>query len=193
MCRSKDQNHAPRLAKQLVGELRTKRHQITTREVAMKLLRRFALLTAVCLTVTSLTFSQTGTTSLRGTVTDPSGSVVPGATVILKNLGSNTQRTVTTSSVGEYQFLLLPPGNYSLMVTAPGFERYQQTGLQLLVNTPAAANIKLKLGQTTEVVNVTGQAALLNTVDASLGNSFDNNQVRQIPLEGRNVPDLLSL
>jgi len=159
----------------------------------MKLLRRLALLTAVCLTVASLAFSQTGSTSLRGTVTDPSGSVVPGATVILTNLGSNTQRSITTSSVGEYQFLLLPPGNYSLTITAPGFERYQQTGLQLLVNTPAAANISLKLGQTTEVVNVTGQAALLNTVDASLGNSFDNNQVRQIPLEGRNVPDLLSL
>ncbi|HYL94480.1 MAG TPA: carboxypeptidase-like regulatory domain-containing protein, partial [Terriglobales bacterium] len=90
----------------------------------MKLLRRFALLTTVCLTVTSLTFSQTGTTSLRGTVTDPSGSVVPGATVILKNLGSNTQRSFTTSSVGEYQFLLLAPGSYSLTITAPGFERY---------------------------------------------------------------------
>jgi hypothetical protein len=65
--------------------------------------------------------------------------------------------------------------------------------LQLLVNTPATANIQLKIGPSTEQVTVTGAAPALNMVDASLGNSFDRTQVTQIPLEGRNVPDLLSL
>ena len=159
----------------------------------MKLRRRFAFLLTLSLGLTSFVFSQTSSTSLRGTVTDPSGSVVSGATVTLENTESNTKRTVITSIQGDYQFLFLPPGTYSLTVATAGFERYEQTGLQLLVNTPATANIRLKLGRATEVVTVTGEVPVLNTVDASLGNSFDENQVRQIPLEGRNVPDLLSL
>ena len=159
----------------------------------MKLLKQLVLSAAILLALASFTFAQTGSTSLRGTVTDPSGSVVPGATVVLKNTELNTQRTVTTSSVGEYQFLLLPPGTYSLTVTASGFERYQQTRLPLLVNTPATLNVRLGLGRTTESVTVTGEAPLLNMSDASLGNSYGENQVKQIPLEGRNVPDLLTL
>lgn len=132
-------------------------------------------------------------TSVRGTVTDPSGSAVVGANVVLANAESKTERAVTTGAQGEYQFLLLQPGTYTLKVTATGFARYEQTGLQLLVNTPGTANVQLKLGQTTQSVTVTGEAPALNLVDASLGNSFDEKQVRQIPLDARNVPDLLSL
>jgi hypothetical protein len=65
--------------------------------------------------------------------------------------------------------------------------------LQLLVNTPATANVQLKLGRATETVTVTSEAPVLNLVDASIGNSFDETQVKQIPLEGRSVPELLSL
>jgi carboxypeptidase family protein len=132
-------------------------------------------------------------TSLRGAVTDPSGGAVPGATVVLADTASKTARTATTGEQGEYQFLFLPPGTYTLTITAGGFQRYEQTGLQLLVNTPSTANVQLKIGQSTEQVTVTGAAPALNMVDASLGNSFDRTQVTQIPLEGRNVPDLLSL
>ncbi len=160
----------------------------------MKHRNRFIVsLIALCVSLAGFVFSQTSSTSLRGTVTDPSGSVVQGATVVLENKESNLSRTVTTGVQGDYQFPFLPPGTYSLLVTASGFERYQQSGLQLPVNTPVTANVGLKLGKASEVVNVTTEAPILNTVDASLGNSFDQNQVRQIPLEGRNVPDLLSL
>lgn len=126
-------------------------------------------------------------------MTDPSGSVVQGATVVLANTESRTERMVTTGAQGEYQFLFVPPGTYTLTVTHPGFSRYEQTGLQLLVNTPATANVQLKVGATTESVTVTSEAPAINMVDASIGNAFDQTQVRQIPLEGRNVPDLLSL
>ena len=160
----------------------------------MKLRKPFLFsLIALWLTLTSFVFSQTSSTSLRGAVTDPSGSVVEGATVVLENKESNLKRTLTTGVQGEYQFLFLSPGTYSLVVTAAGFERYQQAGLQLLVNTPVTTNVRLQVGKASEVVNVTTEAPIINTVDASLGNSFDQNQVRQIPLEGRNVPDLLSL
>jgi len=138
-------------------------------------------------------FSQTSSTSVRGTVTDPSGSVVQGATVVLENAESKTERMVTTGVQGEYQFLFVAPGTYTLTVTRGGFSRYEQRGLQLLVNTPATSNVQLKVGATTESVTVTSEAPAINMVDASIGIAFDQTQVRQIPLEGRNVPDLLSL
>lgn len=133
------------------------------------------------------------TTSVRGTVTDPQGNAVVDAKVVLTSPESKTERTVNTGSQGEYQFLLIPPGNYALSAVAPGFRRYEQKGLALLVNTPATVNIQLKVGAITEVLTVTSEAPALDLVDSSIGNSFDEKQVRQIPLEGRNVPDLLSL
>src|ERR1700731_2301203 len=133
------------------------------------------------------------TTSVRGSVTDPGGSALVGANVVLANPESRTERTATTGGQGEYQFLFVPPGMYTLTVKAAGFRSYEQKGLTLLVNTPATANVQLKVGAAAEVVTVTSEIPALDLVDASLGNSFDERQVRQIPLEGRNVPDLLSL
>jgi Carboxypeptidase regulatory-like domain len=158
----------------------------------MHILRQFALLISLTL-ASSLVFSQSSTTSLRGTVTDPSASVVSGATVVLTNAESKTERTATTGVQGSYLFSSVPPGTYTLGVTAQGFRKYEQTGLELLVNTPATANVQLKVGAIAEVVTVTTEAPALNLVDASMGNPFNETQVKQIPLEGRNVPDLLSL
>jgi Carboxypeptidase regulatory-like domain len=154
----------------------------------------FAATVLVCfaLWMSALAAGQAAT-SVRGTVTDPDGNAIVGAKVALANAESKTERTATTGGQGEYQFLLIPPGTYTLNVTAVGFRSYEQKGLALLVNTPATANVKLKVGATAEVVTVTSEAPALNLVDASVGNSFDEKQVRQIPLEGRNVPDLLSL
>jgi len=133
------------------------------------------------------------TSSLRGTVTDPSGAAVIGATVILTNSESKIERKTSTIEDGAYQFTFIPPGTYALSVAAPGFQTYERTGLVLLVNTPATVNAQLKLGSASEVVQVSAEEPALDLVDASIGNSFDERQVSQIPLEGRNVPDLLSL
>src|SRR6266403_1756513 len=132
-------------------------------------------------------------TSLRGTITDPSGSTVAGAKVVLANSESKIERTATTAEQGGYQFLFVPPGTYTLTVTATGFRPYKLDAVQLLVNTPATLNAQLKVGAAGEVVEVTSEAPALNLVAASLGNSFNETQVQDIPLEGRNVPDLLSL
>src|SRR3989454_7313941 len=158
----------------------------------MKLLRQFTLLMPVTL-IFSLAHAQTSTTSLRGTVTDPSGGVVSEATVVLTNAESKAERSATTGTQGSYLFLSVPPGTYTLGVTAQGFRKYEQTGLELLVSTPATANVQLKVGTLAEVVTVTGEAPALNLVDASIGNPFNETQVKQIPLEGRSVPELLSL
>src|ERR1700739_781466 len=147
----------------------------------------------VCLLLSGVCFPQSSSSSLRGTVTDPAGSALPDATVVVANVDLKITRSAKTGGVGDYSFPALPPGTYTLTVTAGGFARYEQTGIQLLVNTPATENVRLKVGATTEHVTVTSEAPVLNLVDASLGNSFNQTQVRQIPLEGRNVPDLLSL
>ena len=156
---------------------------------------RFVLSAMSCVGLLLLTNAAWGqsTTSVRGTVTDPNGNAIGGANLVLSQAESKTERTTTTGDQGEYQFLLIPPGTYSLTIKAAGFRSYEQKGLALLVNTPATANVQLKVGAAGEVVTVTSEIPAINLVDASLGNSFDERQVRQIPLEGRNVPDLLSL
>ena len=159
----------------------------------MKHFGRWISLAGVCLALSNLCWSQASSSSLRGTVSDPSGSAIAGATVTIANEESKATRTAITGEVGDYAFLALPPGTYTLSVNATGFARYMQTSIQLLVNTPATANVRLKVGSVTENVNVTGVAPALNLVDASIGNPFDENQVKQIPLDGRNVPELLSL
>jgi len=179
----------------LSGEkLRTKRLGRTGfhRLEYARILRTVALVLLAMLTSISAAWGQ-ATTSLRGTVTDPSGKAVAGASVVLSSAETKTARNIATGDQGEYQFLLVPPGTYTLTVTATGFRRYEEKDLALLVNTPATANVQLKIGATAEVVTVTSEAPAINMVDASLGNSFEEKQVIQLPLEGRNVPDLLSL
>src|ERR1700692_2763178 len=154
------------------------------------LIAAVALLTLLLLP--SVAWGQ-ATTSVRGSVTDPGGSALVGANVVLADPESRTERTATTGGQGEYQFLFVPPGTYTLSVKAAGFRNYEQKGLTLLVNTPATANVQLKVGAAAEVVTVTSEIPALDLVDASLGNSFDERQVRQIPLEDRNVPYLLTL
>jgi len=159
----------------------------------MKRFQRCALLITILLGLVRTTFPQASSSSLQGTVTDPSGSAIPGASLALANVDSKTERSTVTGPQGEYRLLALPPGTYTLTVTAKGFSRHTQTGLQLLVNTPATINVELKVGGATENVTVTSEAPALNIVDASIGNPFDETQVKQIPLDGRNVPELLSL
>jgi hypothetical protein len=154
--------------------------------------RTLIALVAFALLINATAWGQ-ASTSVRGTITDPTGSTIAGAQILLGNSESKTERTATTGDQGEYQFLFVPPGTYTLTVTAKGFQRYQLKDLQLLVNTPATANAQLKVGGASEVVDVTSEQPALNLVDASLGNSFNEVQVKQVPLEGRNVPDLLSL
>src|SRR5690242_4434673 len=133
------------------------------------------------------------TTSIRGAVTDPSGGAIVGASVTLVNTDSKFERKSSTNEDGSYQFTFVSPGTYTLSITAAGFQGFEKAGLVLLVNTPATINAQLKIGSASEVVKVTSEEPVLNLVDASIGNSFAENQVRNIPLEARNVPDLLSL
>ena len=113
--------------------------------------------------------------------------------MILINSERAFQRSTTTGTEGGYEFLQLTPGTYSLVVEMAGFRKYEQKAIQLLVNTPANTNVTLDVGATTETVEVTAAGTLVNTSDASLGNAFNERQIKDLPMEARNVPDLLTL
>jgi|HubBroStandDraft_2_1064218.scaffolds.fasta_scaffold04332_3 hypothetical protein len=153
----------------------------------------FVLLLIASLGLASLSFAQTGTTSLRGTVLDKSKAAVAGAKVTIQISSQGFERDTTTPNSGEFEFLGLPPGTYSLIVERDGFGTYQQNNLQLLVNVPTTLTVPLQIGTLATKVEVSAQTETINTVDASLGTAFNENQVKQLPLESRNVPDLLSL
>jgi hypothetical protein len=151
----------------------------------------FALLFLLSL-CTATGFAQNATTSLRGVVNDPSGAVVPGATITL-NAPATGQKIVTTSKGdGEYQLQQIPPTKYTIVVTAPGFGS-QSKSAELLVNQPATINFSLSVMGSNEVVDVTEAAQTLNTTDATLGGATDNATIQALPSEERNVPELLSL
>ena len=134
------------------------------------------------------------TTSLGGRVTDPTGAIIPGAELKLVLAATGAARTYKSNASGEYQFSQLSPGRYNLSVSASGFAPVEKTGMDLLVSQPETVNIVLTIASVTSQVEVTSEVQpALNTTDASMGNAFDSQQVASLPIEGRNVPDLLSL
>lgn len=150
----------------------------------------FALVSLFCIGTAR---PQTGTTSLRGTITDKTGGAIAGTKVTIKNVALNIERSAITGNNGQYEFLVLPPGTYELTVQKQDFQRYVQPNLELLVNTPVTQDVVLQVGSSTETVEVAAQAETLNTTDASLGIAFNEDRVKQLPIESRNVAELLSL
>jgi hypothetical protein len=133
------------------------------------------------------------TSSLRGVVSDPQNAVIPEAVVALSSVATGTSRQVVTDTTGAYQFLQMIPGEYTLTVTKPGFAKATQEHVVLQINTPATLNIQLEVGTTGQTVNVTAEASTISTSDASIGNTFTEHSIRQLPLDTRNVVELLSL
>lgn len=132
-------------------------------------------------------------TSVRGTVTDQSGALIQKAQLTLTNTSTGLERKTESGDNGAYEFLQVVPGTYRLRVEMAGFKRYEASDLQLQVNSPATLNVVLEVGGVTESVAVTAEAPLLNAVDASLGAVITENQVKQLPLEARDVAALYSI
>src|SRR5260370_9679558 len=162
-------------------------------DLSSRVRRNFLFGFLVVLVVAYFASAQTGTTSLQGTVADKTGAVIVGAKITLSNAQQGLHREATTNSAGEYEFLSLPPGTYALVVEMTGFRKSEQRNLQLLVNLPTTSNVVLEVGTSSETVEVSAQTETLNTTDASLGNTFNDNQAKQLPLKGRTVPNLSTL
>jgi len=132
------------------------------------------------------------TSSLQGSLTDEQQAAVPGAIVTLTNLDTAALRKTVSGPTGSYSFLQVPPGSYKVEAMNPGFRSYVQQ-IRLQIDTPATLNIQLEVGQVTETVNVTASSVAINTTTASLGTPFTEIQIRQLPLQTRNIVDLLGL
>ena len=126
------------------------------------------------------------TGGLTGIVTDPTGSVIVGATVNLKNQSTTEVLTETTNSTGAYQFTLLKPGVYVVSVSQTGFKQATAT-VEVLLGQTALASVKLEVGAASETVTVTEQGALLQTEDANISSNFDTNQINNVPNPGGDI------
>lgn len=138
--------------------------------------------------------AQSGTSSIRGSVADPQGNAVVGASVTLTSEGKNFTRTQITTDDGQYVFIAIPPGIYRLEVESNGFKKSLIEKVEAQIDTPKTLDISLELGQISELITVTGDnEPQLNTVNGSLGDTITTEQISQLPLSARNTPDLLSL
>ncbi len=137
--------------------------------------------------------SQANSATFHGTVTDPSGAVISGATVILTNENTRATMEKTTGSSGDFVFTFIPVGVYTLRIELSGFKTHSATGISLSAGQQAMQTFILQLGQVTESVNVEGAAPLINTVSAEQLKTFETTALRQLPLQNRNFTRILIL
>src|SRR5947209_3077095 len=156
----------------------------------MKSISLAALLTCL-LALTA--FGQQTTGSLNGTVNDPSGAVVAGATVTAVNTATGAERSAVSSSSGTFDFQALQPGTYTVSVDAKGFRRAVARDIVVSVASSTQVTIPLEVGQASETVTVTASQEVINTLSPSLTNVINTRQVVDLPLGGRNPVDLAAL
>src|ERR1043166_5247817 len=155
--------------------------------------KRFVALFAVLL-LSSVSYAQSGRSTIRGTVKDQQGNVVAGATVTISDSEKNFTRTQTTTQDGNYVFTAIPPGTYRLDVEAANFKKRSLAQVNALVDSSIAVDVSLEVGSVSETVNVTaGGETPLNSSDASIGTAFESRRIQELPLNARNVVGLLSL
>jgi hypothetical protein len=130
--------------------------------------------------------------SISGTVQDPAGASIPGATVVLTNSSTGESKTGATDGSGFYQFVSLAPGNYSVKTSAKGFADSQQS-FSLETNQTLNLPVKLTVGTSSETVQVTTQAPLLDTSDTRLQETLSTQTLSSLPLAGRNMISLVTL
>lgn len=132
--------------------------------------------------------AQSTTATISGTVTDERQGVLPGASVTMRNVGTNISRSVTTDSEGRYRIVNLPVGLYELSIEAKGFSRYVRTGIELILNQAAVADVTMRPSSVEDVVTVTENVSLLNTSSAEVGVRFDSKRISELPVAtNRNV------
>lgn len=131
--------------------------------------------------------------SLRGTVTDPQGAVIPGATVTLANAATNQTMVSTSDANGIYQFNALPPAPYRLTVDAPGFKQKVFENVQIIPEQANGLDVQLEVGQTQQTVTVTGTTQALDTETANWSGTISSTEIQHLPSFGRDVLKVASL
>lgn len=140
----------------------------------------------------SLSLAQNDTARLQGTITDPSGGALVGATVVLTNTDTGRQQTAETSDLGYYTFNALPAAHYRVEIAQKGFKKVSRE-MELQIAQVASADFQLQLGDTSQSITVSEGSPVLNTSDSTLGDVVESRQVTQLPLNGRNFTQLATL
>ncbi len=155
----------------------------------------FTTFAALVLAVMSITPApaQTGTSQITGTVTDASGSVVPGVTVTTTHEATGVALSQVTTDMGFYAFPALPVGVYTITAELSGFKTSRRTGNVLAVGTPLVVNMQLQVGEVSNVVNVEGGYEKLQSTNAVIGNVVEQKAIVTLPLNGRNPLSLIAL
>lgn len=160
----------------------------------MRYQKAFIRICASVLILSSLTLgyaaAQVATGDITGRVLDPSGSVVPGATVTARNTGTGLTRAVTSNSDGDYTITQLPPGIYEVTVEARGFSKALLKDVRVLVGARETRNVELKAGAVTETVNITTDEAAIETTKSDIGGVVTPNEVQNLPLISRTFASL---
>ncbi len=152
--------------------------------------RFLLLLVGVCLVNTSAVQSYGQSVisgDVTGTVTDPSGATIPGATVTLTNAGTATSQQSTTNGGGSYRFAFVPPGTYRLEVSAPGFKDQQRTGVVVAAGQPTTASFQLALAGASQTVEVTESAAALQSQNADVATNYNRQMIENLPNPGGDI------
>jgi Carboxypeptidase regulatory-like domain/TonB-dependent Receptor Plug Domain len=152
----------------------------------------FAILCIACLCA-SQARAQVAGAALSGTVADPSGAVVPNAKISVRNTATNVTRELTTDNAGFYTVPNLLPGTYEITVSASGFATEVRTGIGLDVGAEQVLNLALRVGASTERVEVTGEAPAIELVSSAITETVNSTTVRELPLNGRSWTDLAAL
>lgn len=140
-----------------------------------------------------MSFAQTYQGRILGTVTDSSGAVVPGATVVVTNSATGVSRSLKTGSAGEYVAPNLEPGPYTITAEATNFKKAEHPSVSLEVAKDVRIDFKLSPGATSETVVVTEEAPMVDTTTDVLGGTFSNTAINQLPLQGRDFQNLVVL
>ncbi len=138
-------------------------------------------------------FAQTPTATLQGTVVDPSGAVVPDATVVITNIGTNESVQVSTSSEGRYLRPFLPPGTYVITVEKTGFRTVRQENIKLDVAQNRSVDVTLEVGAIAQQVEISAALAALDINTSSIGQVIENKRIMDLPLNGRSPFSLANL
>ena len=151
------------------------------------------MLWTASLFVSAALFGQAGSGTISGSVLDPTGAAVAGATVVAQNEATGFRRESAVTASGEFALIGLQPGGYAVTVEMQGFKKSTTKDLTLQVDQVVRIEVKLEVGSVTEVVEITGQAALLNTEQSSTGSVVDRQKIIDFPLNGRNFVQLALL
>ena len=151
----------------------------------------FALVLTSLLLITSGASAQEFRATISGTVTDPSGAVVPNATVEVRETGTGSVNRTVSDAAGQYVVPFLLPGNYTITATAGGFETLKRAGIVLQAQDHPIIDLVLRVGSASQTVTVTTEAPLLNQANATIGDVISTASVADLPLNGR-APAMLS-